>query len=711
MLSNFTKPCGLASAILGVASISNSAFAQTQLLLNSFESSADMSMVKLTNVQVAQDSANVTHGQQSLKVTFQPGAWSTVAMQPSAAWNTSNNGGFAFDVYNPSTAPLLIGFRADDSADVQRTVNVSIEPGGKATFLMTADEDATQYGIRYMPPPYYSMRLYKAAGNGVFNAGAVKSIRFYTKNLAVNRTVFLDNFRAVKPVSPLSRVTGVLDEFGQNTKLTFNWLNKTTSLLDMDLRKAAEDLDLAANPGPGGRSKFGGWADGPRQTATGWFRTEKVNGKWWMVDPEGYLFWSHGLTTVNTDNDTMITGRESMFKSLPASTGYLSNHYKKDSGYSCGPFTEGTVFNFYTANLERKYGSSWLDVWSERTKQRMKSWGFNSYGYGAVPSRLHVANTMPYTARGFVTGNFNAVNPGWMTWGPMPDPFDPDYKAAVPASLQALVNRYKNEPYFMGYQIDNENAWAGTGEENGRYGLAIGVLGQRVATSPAKAVFLADLKAKYTSVANLNLAWGTSYASWTALDSGVSVPGASTAARRADMAAFVLKFCREYFKTIRDFLKSADPNHLYISSSFGRFTPEAVQAAADYTDVIGFNIYRYRVETGPDDEYAVLGAIDKPIMITEFSFGSQDRGSANGGLAPVQWQTHRRENYMAYVRGLLDHPNFVGAHFFRYVDEPISGTKTGENVCAGFLDIADTPMTEMIKGSRALGYEMYTRRY
>ena len=30
------------------------------------------------------------------------------------------------------------------------------------------------------------------------------------------------------------------------------------------------------------------------------FRVEKVDGKWWFVDPEGYLFWSVGpLMDVN----------------------------------------------------------------------------------------------------------------------------------------------------------------------------------------------------------------------------------------------------------------------------------------------------------------------------------------------------------------------------------------------------------------------------
>jgi len=48
-------------------------------------------------------------------------------------------------------------------------------------------------------------------------------------------------------------------------------------------------------------SRYGGWLE-RRAAATGFFRTEKINGRWWLVDPEGYLFISVGLCSVrNTD--------------------------------------------------------------------------------------------------------------------------------------------------------------------------------------------------------------------------------------------------------------------------------------------------------------------------------------------------------------------------------------------------------------------------
>ena len=85
-----------------------------------------------------------------------------------------------------------------------------------------------------------------------------------------------------------------VDRFGQFKHET--WQGKVKSLDDLKNRIAVETTDIKENPGPNDRSAYGGWAKGPRLKATGHFRTEKHQGKWWLVDPEGYLFWSHGIT-------------------------------------------------------------------------------------------------------------------------------------------------------------------------------------------------------------------------------------------------------------------------------------------------------------------------------------------------------------------------------------------------------------------------------
>ncbi|MEI3004161.1 MAG: hypothetical protein V8T87_06005 [Victivallales bacterium] len=43
--------------------------------------------------------------------------------------------------------------------------------------------------------------------------------------------------------------------------------------------------------------------NGPKLKATGYFRVLRYQGKWWLVDPEGRLFWSTGIDVLRTHTD------------------------------------------------------------------------------------------------------------------------------------------------------------------------------------------------------------------------------------------------------------------------------------------------------------------------------------------------------------------------------------------------------------------------
>ena len=59
----------------------------------------------------------------------------------------------------------------------------------------------------------------------------------------------------------------------------------------------------------------------------------------------------------------------------------------------------------------------------------------------------------------------------------------------------------------------------------------------------------------------------------------------------------------------------------------------------------------------------------------------------------------------------MDNPAFVGAHWFQYADEPLTGrTLDGENYNIGFVTVTDTPYPEMVQAARAVLGEAYARR-
>ena len=51
---------------------------------------------------------------------------------------------------------------------------------------------------------------------------------------------------------------------------------------------------------------------GPKLRATGFFRAEKVGGKWWLVDPEGHLFFSLGVTCVYLEDKVRAAQRNAV---------------------------------------------------------------------------------------------------------------------------------------------------------------------------------------------------------------------------------------------------------------------------------------------------------------------------------------------------------------------------------------------------------------
>ncbi|MBQ8112779.1 MAG: beta-agarase, partial [Kiritimatiellae bacterium] len=130
------------------------------------------------------------------------------------------------------------------------------------------------------------------------------------------------------------------------------------------------------------------------------------------------------------------------------------------------------------------------------------------------------------------------------------------------------------------------------------------------------------------------------------------------------------------------------------------------RAAARHCDVVSVNIY----SRSPNRDLPA-GAVDKPMINGEFHFGALDRGMFHTGLVATRSQQERAKCYRDYVNACLDHPRYVGTHWFQWQDQPLTGRSDGENYQIGFVTVTDAPYPELVEAARDVAKRMYSRRW
>ncbi|MFO7937713.1 MAG: hypothetical protein R6V06_08940 [Kiritimatiellia bacterium] len=485
-----------------------------------------------------------------------------------------------------------------------------------------------------------------------------------------------------------------VDKYGQFKYK--EWPGKIHS--DKELKAAAkrEEADLASHPGPAGRSRFGGWADGPRRKATGHFRVEKIDGKWWMVDPEGYLYWSHGPVRVTPSTAiTPLDNRDFYFTDLPAENSPFAEFYTTRDELLHPYYVKRGIkrtYDFSSANCYRKYGKNYYMVFADLVHRRLKSWGMNTIA-NSSDKKICLMDRTPYTDRFELKSKpIAASRDGW--W-PFRDPFDPSFRADV----RRLMKEHKAEmedPWCFGFFVDNELSWGSNID------LAAWTL-ESPADQAAKRVFRERMRKAYGNIEKLNAAWGTDYKDWDAFLTVCKRPGAGA---YKDLKAFTLEIADAYFRNIREEFKAVAPNKLYMGCRFAGPGPAfAVRVAARHCDLLSYNIYARHL-----DDFKLPEGIDKPVVIGEFHFGALDRGLFHPGLVKVKNQEERGRVYVQYVTSALKHPNVVGVHWHQFGDQAVTGRFDGENFQVGFVDCCNTPYPETVSGIREVGYRLYRIR-
>lgn len=514
--------------------------------------------------------------------------------------------------------------------------------------------------------------------------------------LLIRRTFVSGKYQALtqKDLLPL------VDRFGQYCHA--DWPGKIHNEEELRASVATEAKDLEKYPEPSEQNRFGGWSNGPQLTASGHFRTEKYQGKWHLVDPDGRLFFSLGVNHVNVGGPgtfTPITAeRKNWFENLPspndwANSGRFYNVRQIYTGNYSGRTEPG--FSFLAWNLSRKYGREWEYIGRELASRRLRSWGYNTLGSWS-DSEIETMQKLPYTIGVALAGSgARVIGGGAWTLGKTWDPYDPEFTPRVDRLIGSLKNR-ASSAWCLGIFFDNELYWD---EDLGLTAL------RSDASQPAKQELVRLLQEKYKDIEKLNGIWKTSYKDWESLRTSTTIPGTLENAR-ADLDAFYLQTAEAYFRIIRNSIRRQLPGCLYLGSRFARINALAYQAAAKYCDVVSLNLYLRHL-----NDYHPPTDADVPLLVSEFHFGALDRGMWGSGLVSVKTQEERAQSFRNYVESALRNPQFVGCHWFEYYDQPLTGRSfDGENYAHGLLTGADVPYRELVDASRQLANVMYPLR-
>ena len=686
----------------------------------SFVKPLDLVKLELQDTVLPSQTAEETASGEILRrLTFKSVAQPALRMVPqSGRWDWSAAGAMTLRIQNAMDWAVTLDVSIESAGGKVLQTRLALPSGPAQTLVVPLKATSPlAHGMRAgptMPWSHEGQRLILAETvTGELVADQILAVSISMPRPDSPQSILLGRFGTRKSDLLQPLYEGLVDGFGQYTRASWPEKVKDQAQLTAAARQEQEQLKawLAKRPAT---DKFGGLLNGPVFKASGFFRTAKQDDRWYLVTPEGNAFFSLGVNTVTTSHSkTYVEGRERMFNALPAEGEALAAFYgtgdnRSDSGANRGrAFDHGRWFDFYNANLQRIDGQGNSSAWPQRSLDRLQAWGFNTLGNWS-DSAFAGNERVPYTLPLSIRGDFASISTGQDWWGGMPDPFDPRFAMAAERAIAIASRDLRDDPWLIGYFADNELAWAAPGADaRARYALAYATL--RLTTDvPAKRAFLKQLRDKYRNQNGISKAWGIDLQAWELMeDPGFEAPLPDPAHPEIerDLQKFLRLYADTYFKTIADALKWHAPNQLLLGGRFAITTPEAVASCAQYCAVLSFNFYSTTPQQGYDWE--LLRQLDKPILVSEFHFGSRDRGPFWGGVSEVYREEDRGPAYAKFLRASLNEPQLVGVHWFQYIDQPVTGRLLdGENGHLGLIGITDLPFRGFVEAVRKANLAM-----
>ena len=439
--------------------------------------------------------------------------------------------------------------------------------------------------------------------------------------------------------------TPVVDEFGQYN--LGDWEGKISSLEQLQEEWTAEDA-LAVDRARYNYSKYGGYLDARVDEGSGFFRTELIDGRWWFVDPEGYLFLSHGVNCVSPGGGGSVNRLE-----------YRPNFYKELPPEAAGPENgRRRSPSFGRWNLTRRYGEEYREKSIDNIITRMDRWGLNTIANWSN-SNVYKQNQKVFTLQMDNIGIEDELLG-------LADVYASDFNEKIDKALREMVEPYRDNPWLLGYFTFNEPSFLGREQR------------------------LCDL-----------ILEGKDRPIKTALQEFLAV--SDTPENRIQ---FIHTTFSIFIETADKALERHDPNHLTLGIRFGQEAEsEILELCKEVFDVFSFNCYDLYPSKEMMDRFSEITG--KPLFIGEYHFGTVDRGMAQS-LWQVNSQAERGVAYRYYTEQAYEHPALIGTSYFQWCDQDLTGRGyDGENYNCGLVDVTDRPYPLLVEAVSETAKRIY----
>ena len=442
--------------------------------------------------------------------------------------------------------------------------------------------------------------------------------------------------------------------------------------------------------------KWGGNPDMPvsdirSSNPAGFWRTGKVNGRWYFVNPDGNATILHGVNGVLPDpaRDGSTTETKYWYKTL------FGEDVPTWADYAGGILAD-YGFNFFTASPRRtKYLWDYFDESSLRQLQAPRE-GIEN---GQVET-LYMLRTFQWNyASKYRVGMSDSEYNRFVLL------FNPDYISFIEDLAAEATAPFKDSKNIIGYFIDNELPF---NSYQDRYPLK-GIELQHFLELEDR--FSADDPQGFDEFAGAR-----NFAKAFMLEKGVQpeVANITTALRNE----FRYQVARYYYKTMTEAIRKADPNHLILGSRLfdsSMYNEWTVKACAEFCDVVSVNYYNHWYPTVDYCRNQLAVWMDKPFIVTEFytkgdgaGYGATPYENIEGAGWIVRNQAARGHYYQNFTIRLLQMKNCAGWEWFEFMDNygtAASNTWTGSN--KGIVSARFEPYTDCLELMRQMHWNIY----